>query len=316
MGMPSFMHTQTVKPEKEELRRAEADVAILGVPWEMGPPYGIPGVFLGPRAIRLGSEEILGYNVEFDIDFFEYMKLVDCGDVVTIMGDLEGTSKLVERTISEILEADVLPIIIGGDHTIPIPGIRAIHNHFKGNIGIIHFDSHMDTFDNIKGSKINNATFVIRSTELKRVNPRNIVQIGMSGYCNERHERIRAEELGITTFWRKDVYEKGIKEITKEALEIAKNRTEAVYMTVDFDVLDASYAPVTSLPGIGGLTIRELIDSIRIIGKSGVDAFDICEVGNPGLDPCNITGRAAATVIAELLTAMALGGYKKKKVKI
>ncbi|MFQ6115921.1 MAG: agmatinase family protein, partial [bacterium] len=264
-GIPTFLHKPLVPLKKDTLRRSGADIAVVGFPFEMGPAIGLPGASLGPRTIRLGSEDLLSYHIEFDIDYNDYLTIVDCGDVAPKLGDIIESLRRLEVAVSEILAAGAMPIIIGGDHSIPIAAVKALHDNVKGKIGMIHFDSHMDTWDTVSDQKYINATPITRCAEYERVDPKCIAQIGMSGYLNPRQCKERAAKLGITTFFRQQIYDIGIKEVTKKAVEIAKNGTDHLYLTFDIDCVDCAFAPATSVPAIGGLTTREVIEAIRIL---------------------------------------------------
>lgn len=307
IGIPTFMHSPLVSPKKGELQKMIPGVAIIGAPLEMAPSLGLPGASLGPRAIRLGSESLITYNAEFDIDINDYLQIVDCGDIHPVISDVVASHKKIQSALTEILDAGLLPIVLGGDHSIPIPTIRAFHDHLKGKIGIIHFDSHHDTWDSIGGIKYTNASPISRALELERVSGRNVVSIGVRGDVNDVTTRRRAEKAGMTTFYRHRVHEEGIAQITKEAIRIASDGTEGIYLTFDIDCLDAAHAPATSIPAAGGLSTIEAIVALRIVAKSGlVKSMDLVEVGNPAADANNITGRAAATLIVEFLAATAL----------
>ncbi len=201
----------------------------------------------------------------------------------------------------------MLPIVLGGDHSITLPAFKGLHKHGNGKIGLIHFDTHMDTADNYGGQKISNCTQITRIAELERVDPKNIVQIGHRNYLNPRDEKINAEKMGITTFYVWDVFKRGIEDVTKEAIEIAKKGTDALYLTVDIDVLDAAYAPATSVPSPGGISSRQLIEGVRLVAMAGVDGLDLVEVSGPQQDSNLITARSAASVIADFIAAHTLG---------
>jgi agmatinase len=306
MGIPTFMHAPLVSPTRKDLQAAKATVAVLGAPMEMAPSVGIPGAALGPRAIRLGSESLISYNAEFDIEVGDYFNLVDCGDVSPAISQISESHKKIQAAVSEILAAGAIPVVLGGDHSIPHAVTRALDAHVKGKLGIIHFDSHLDTWDVISGFRDGNWSPILRSADLSHFKPTSFAQIGIRSDLNDRTAVEKARGLGIKTFYRNEVFERGIEAVVKDAIEVARNGTDGVYLTFDIDVLDASHAPATSVPGIGGLSVAEAIYAVREVGKAGVICFDVDEVGNTAADPNNITGRAAATIIFNVLTGLAL----------
>jgi len=265
--------------------------------------------------LRQISDDIDYYNVETDIDLREHLTMVDCGDVGswrTATGDTAKAHKEIEDAVAEITKAGAFPITFGGDHSISLPAFRGFHRETKGKIGVIHFDTHLDTADIMGGERISNCTQMKRMTELgQRVPPKNMVHVGIRfSSFNIREERKIAENLGMKVLYMGDVVRRGIGDVTKEAVDIAKQGTDLVYFTLDIDVLDAPYSPATSVPTPGGLTNRELIEACRLIGKSGLDAFDLVEVSGPMQDPNLITARVGATCVAELL-----GGLVQKRLK-
>jgi len=303
----TFMGSSYVPPRAEEIRKLKADFAVVGAAFE-GCCVGVPGASHGPRVMRQISDDIDYYNVETDIDLREHIKIVDCGDVGswrTATGDTSKAHKEIEDAVAEITKAKAIPIVFGGDHSITLPAFRGFHKETKGKIGVVHFDTHLDTADVLGGEKVSNCTQMKRMTELgDRVPPRNMVHAGIRfSSFNIREERKIAEKLGMKVFYMGDIIRRGIAEVTKEAIDIAKKETDLLYFTLDIDVLDAPYAPATSVPTPGGLTNRELIEVCRLIGKSGVDGFDVVEVSGPMQDPNLITARIAATCVAELMGA-------------
>lgn len=295
----TFMNVPSVPLKAEEIMKAKADVAILGAPFE-GPTWGIPGTTFGPITIRYASAQVQTYDVEYDIDLLDHMNIVDCGDVVQVPHNTLESYKRIEDGVSEIVSAGAMPITFGGDHAITYPAFKGFHRHKykKGKIGLIQFDSHSDTYDIMDGSKHTNATEITRISELENVDPKNIVQVGIRAF--DREGRRVGEKLGITTFYARETLRRGFEEVTKEAIDIAKDGTDYLYCTVDIDVLDAAYAPGTSWPSPGGPTTMQLMNAVGMVGKSGVDAFDLVEVFPQG-DPNMITARAAGWITRELL---------------
>lgn len=145
--------------------------------------------------------------------------------------------------------------------------------------------------------------------ELEKIDAANVAQIGIGDASLQ--SKTRATKLGLSSFDVWAVLDRGIKDVAKEAAEIATNGTDHVYVTVDVDILDAAYAPATEIPTIQGLTSRQLIEAIRIVAQAGADGFDICEVGGHQQDPNIITARAAATVTAEFIASTP----RKRKVR-
>jgi agmatinase len=300
----TYMGCKHVPPRAEAIRKEKADFAIVGAAYG-GCECAVPGTIWGPREVRQISEFVDYYNPELDIDLREHMNFVDCGDVGgwrTAQGNTDKAHKEIEDAVAEITKAGAIPVTIGGDHSIMIPAFKGFWRETKGKIGIVHIDAHLDTADTFAGQKISNCTMFIRATELGRASPKNMTHIGIRyGAYNLREEVRNAEKLGMRIFYMGEVVERGIEEVTKEAIDIARSGTDLLYYTLDVDCLDAPFCPETEGPTPGGLTNRELLQATRFIGKAGVNGFDICEIRGPSHSGINITARIGAHVINELM---------------
>ncbi len=309
VGIATFMKSPYVPLDK--LRDVKADVAFLGAPFEQC-CCGIPGASFGPRVLRQASDDLMTYNLELDLDLADHIKMVDVGDAPSIPGSVELSHKNIEDGVAAICRAGAFPVTMGGDHSITLPSFKGFYRESKAKkFGVIQIDTHQDFADEYGGQKISNCTQMTRISEMDRVDPHNMVQIGMRNMLAPKEEIVRSRKAGVTTFFIWDVFKRGIEDVTREAVKIARNGTDALYLTVDIDCLDAAYAPATSVPTPGGLTSRQLIEAVRIIGKSGIDAFDLSEVSGPNQDSNLITARAGATVIAELIGAKVYGKLHK-----
>jgi len=300
-GIASFLQAPAINPRTEELKAVGATHAIYGFPFDYT-TITRPGSSHGPRAVRDASSQYLPYHFDYDIDISEYSTLVDCGDVKAIPGNAAKTFAAVESDLSQIYQAGAMPIIVGGEHSTTIPGAAALARAKGGPLGLVMFDTHLDTAMDMGGEKLTHCAPITRTLELNEYSPKNTVIIGMHGPANPREERIWVEEHGVRMFTMEEVMDRGIKKVTREAMEIAWDGTIGVYLTVDLDCLDAAYVPGTCAPEPGGLTSRELIQALKIVGEMGYTAFDIAEVA-PQYDLGGITARMGCRIILDLLAA-------------
>jgi agmatinase len=306
VGIASFLKAPYVEPEAESIRQAKAKAAVLGFPWDSTVIHR-SGANYGPRALREASCQFISYHLDYGTDIFEAYNLVDCGDIPVIPSNAEKTMDIATEMLSEIHRAGALPILLGGDHSVTIAGTRAASRAGDRKWGLILLDTHIDTATDVAGEKLNHCCPISRTVELPNFDPRNVAIMGCNGILNPREEKEFVEEHGITLFMLDEILERGVREVSKEAVEVAHDGTDAVYVTVDIDVLDAAFAPGTGVPTPGGMTSRELITAIRVIGKAGFDAMDLVEVA-PQYDFGNITASIGCRTILEALHSRVASG--------
>jgi agmatinase len=266
----------------------------------------------GPRAVRDASSQYLPYHFDYDLDLSDHITIVDVGDAPAVPGSAAKTFAASERDLAEIFEAGAMPIIIGGDHSVTIPGTAALGRALEGPLGFVLFDTHMDTAMDLGGEKLSHCAPVTRTVELEQFSLSNTVLIGMNGPANPREERTWIQEQGVRMYTLKEVVGRGIQEVMREAMNIAWKDANGVYVSVDIDCLDGAYVPGTCAPEPGALTARELLQAMEIVGEVGYIAFDVVEVA-PQYDPGGITARMACRVILDLLAARANVLRKKGK---
>ena len=183
--------------------------------------------------------------------------------------------------------------------------IKALCRHVTGNVGVIYFDAHLDLDNKLYNNPWYNGCPMRRVLEIGNVKPKNLVCIGPRGFVDFPGQQWKfAEDMGVNIFSMEDVEEKGIVSITEKAIDLAKDGTDALYLSVDIDALDTSAAPGTGMPIPGGLTNRELLKAVRMICSTGVSGYDVTEA-SPYNDPANITAISAAAVVAEMIGGLA-----------
>jgi agmatinase len=278
------------------------DVAIVGAPTD-DLVSDRPGTRFGPRAIRAASCPP-GPHLEAKVDAFALLRVVDFGDAPVIPSDPARSHAAIERTVGEVLSAGAIPIVLGGDHSIAEPDIRAcaaVH----GPVGLVHFDTHADTGTEVFGVEISHGTPMYRLVEAGHVDPRRYVQIGLRGYWPGEREFAWQAERGITSFFMHDVRRLGLDAVLGRALEVVG--TGPAFLSVDVDVLDPAFAPGTGTPEPGGMTSGDLLDACRRVAAAiELVGADVVEVAPTAVGSADVTALVAERIVREILTGIAL----------
>jgi agmatinase len=278
------------------------DVAIVGAPTD-DLVSDRPGARFGPRAIRAASGP-QGPQLEARLDAFAELRVVDFGDAPVISADPARTHAAIEALVGQVLAAGAIPLVLGGDHSISEPNIRAVASA-HGPVGLVHFDTHTDTGTEVYGVEISHGTPFYRLVGQGHLDPSRYVQIGLRGYWPGEAEFAWQAENGITSFFMHDLRELGIGEVLRRALESVG--AGPVFVTVDVDVLDPAYAPGTGTPEPGGMTTGDLLWAVRTLSTElDVVGADVVEVIPTAVGSADITALAADRIVREILTGIAL----------
>jgi len=281
---------------------AGVDVAVVGAPTD-DLVSDRPGARFGPRAIRAASCPP-GPHLEAGIDAFAELRIVDFGDAAVVPAEPARSHAAIESLVGEVLDAGALPIVLGGDHSISEPNVRACAARV-GTVGLVHFDTHTDTGTEVFGVEVSHGTPMYRLEEAGHVDPARYVQIGLRGYWPGPSEFDWQRERGITSFFMHDVRDLGIREVVDRATQSVGNGP--VFLTVDVDVLDPGFAPGTGTPEPGGMTAVDLLWAVRTVAERldlvGADVVEVCPQAIGSLDP---TALVAERTVREILTGIAL----------
>jgi agmatinase len=278
------------------------DVAVVGAPTD-DLVSDRPGARFGPRAIRAASCPP-GPHLETGVDAMAELRMVDYGDAPVLPADAVRTHEGIERTVGEVVAAGAIPVVLGGDHSIAEPDIRACAAK-HGPLGLVHFDTHTDTGTEVFGVEISHGTPMYRLVEQGHVDPKRYVQIGLRGYWPGPKEFGWQAERGITSFFMHDVRELGIRAVVERALGVVG--PGPTFLTVDVDVLDPAFAPGTGTPEPGGMTSGDLLWACRAVAE-GVQLVgaDVVEVIPTAPGSADITALVADRIVREILTGIAL----------
>jgi agmatinase len=278
------------------------DVAIVGAPMD-DLVSDRPGTRFGPRAIRAASSPA-GPELETSVDAISELRVVDFGDAPVLPADPVHSHAAIEATVAQVLAAGAVPVIIGGDHSITEPDVRACTNAY-GPVGLVHFDTHTDTGTEVFGVELSHGTIMRRLVEHGHVDPRRYAQVGLRGYWPGEAEFAWQAEQGITSLFMHDIRDLGIREVVRRVVDAVG--AGPIFLTVDIDVLDPAFAPGTGTPEPGGMTTRELLWAVREVAvQLEVIGADMVEVIPTGVGSADITALAADRIIREILGGIAL----------
>ncbi|GAB13275.1 putative agmatinase [Arthrobacter globiformis NBRC 12137] len=305
-GQPDFTRlpryaapaTFAALPAPDEV--SDLDVAIVGVPYDSGVSYR-PGTRFGPAHIRNASKLLRPFNPEADAWPFQSQQIADLGDVGVNPYNIDEAITSIEWAMRGVLERSRRLLVLGGDHSIALPTLRALHA-VHGPIAVVHFDAHLDTWDTYFNTPILHGTPFRRASEEGLLDQEACMHIGTRGGLYAPGDMDDDRALGFATVRCEEIELTGL----TGAIEKLKARVgdRPVYVSVDIDVLDPAFAPGTGTPESGGLTSRELLTMLRSMKSLNIVGGDIVEV-SPAYDHADITGIAAAHVGYEILSAIA-----------
>ncbi|MET0849542.1 MAG: agmatinase [Candidatus Rokuibacteriota bacterium] len=280
---------------------AALDVALLGVPYDGGTSYR-PGARYGPRAVREQSSLIRPWNPVLRVAPFERLRVADAGDVDVVPISIERTFEAIEAEVEPLVAGGVIPLAVGGDHSITLPILRRLAAR-HGTLGLVHFDAHPDTWDEYFGSKHFHGTTFRRAVEEGVVDGRRVVQIGIRGPLYAEDDFDFHREHGLEAIRVEAVKERGTAWVAERLQRLAGG---PVYCSFDIDAVDPAYAPATGTPEVGGLTSWEALVLVRALRGIRLVGADLVEVSPLYDGPGQITSLLAANLVFELLSLMAL----------
>jgi agmatinase len=288
----------------------DAEVAIFGAPLDAGTTYR-PGTRFGPQGIRRATNLFGTYSYEHGVDLREQLNVVDVGDVLTIPTNIEKSFDQISRAMSHVVEQGAFPVVLGGDHSIGYPTIRGLSPWVEGNIGIIHFDRHVDTQELDLDERMHTTPW-FHATNIPNAPATNLVQIGIGGWQSPRAGVKVGRARGTTVVSIGDVEREGIDRIAEIALELAWQGAKAVYLSFDVDVIDAGFVPGTGWPEPGGLLPREALKLVRLVSEPGLAGVEVVEC-SPPYDSAEQTSIISARVILDCLAAQIRSGKLGRK---
>ena len=303
--MPRFAGPGTMMRLPSADNAAGLDACFVGVPMDIG-ASNRPGTRFGPKQIRAESVMLRPYNMWTKAAPFDSIQVADIGDVPINTFDLKDSVTRITRFYDDVLTHDVIPLSLGGDHTMTLPILRSMAKK-HGSVGLIHVDAHADINEHMFGEEIAHGTPFRRAWEEKLIDPKRTYQIGLrgTGYTAEDFDWVRDKGFSVTQaeeLWHRSA-----------APLIAKIRDalgdEPVYLSFDIDSLDPAFAPGTGTQEIGGLTTIQALEIIRGCRGLNIVGCDLVEV-SPPYDPQGTTALVAANLLFEMLCILPGVAYR------
>lgn len=301
LASPRFSGIRTFArlPHVSEL--AEVDATILGIPFDTGTSFRT-GARFGPAAIREASVLVRPYNPAVAIDVFATLSVTDGGDIPIVPGYIEETYSRIEERLRPVYTAKVVPVCLGGDHSITLAELRAAAATY-GPLGLVHIDAHSDTWDAYFGQKYNHGTTFRRAAEEGLLDRSRCIQVGLRGPLYNATDFDVARGLGFQLITTAEIRQRGVGQVAEAVRACAG--TGPTFCSFDVDVVDPAFAPGTGTPEVGGLTSWEALGLVRSLSSLDWVAFDVVEV-SPSYDPAQITALLAANVAYEFLSLLAV----------
>ena len=306
VGPTTFMNLPWVT-DPAQLHALGVDVAVLGAPFDDAVSHR-PGARFGPRAIREAQYTSGSINsLQLGVEPFEVLTVVDAGDANIVPAWIERAHAFIYRKVHEVANTGAIPIVLGGDHSITWPSATAVAEVRRPrSIGIVHFDAHADTDNDDWGVLSGHGTPMRRLIESGAVDGRNFVQVGLRGYWPPVDVFEWMQEHGLRYHFMTEIEERGAEAVIDQAIAEALDGPDAIYLSVDIDVVDPGSAPGTGTPEPGGMLPRELLRAVRrIVGAVELAGMDIVEV-SPPYDHAETTSMVANRAALEAISALAV----------
>lgn len=282
------------------------DVAIVGIPFDTAASFR-PGQRFGPSAVRDISVLLRPSNQFHRINAFDRVNVVDTGDVPAIPGDIQTTYDLIEARYAELASKGIVPIGIGGDHSITLGELRGMAKAM-GPVALVQLDAHCDTWDNYWGIRYTHGTPFRRAVEEGLLDVEHSIQVGMRGSEYAPGDLDESRRLGFEVVTTPEM----LKRTPAEVAETIRQRVGdvPVFLTFDVDFFDPAYAPGTGTPEVGGPTSAFGLEIVQRLAGMHVVGFDTVEV-LPALDTAQTTALLAATLMFEFIAIVALDPKRK-----
>lgn len=279
----------------------DVDCPVFGMPWDGGTTFR-SGARFGPEAIRSASGMIRTYNPVQKIQVFGALSAVDFGDAPTAPGYIEETLKRIEQYVTPIAAAGVIPLGMGGDHSVTLAELRALAS-IHGRLGLVHLDSHTDLWDTYNGLPYSHGTVFRRAIDEGLLDPARVIQAGMRGSLYGEDDEALPTAAGVESIPWTELAEIAPADFAARARE--RLGSGPVFCTFDVDFVDPAFCPGTGTPEVGGPTSHQAMSFLRALLDIEFVAFDVVEVA-PQYDSGQVTALFAANAIFEMLSLVAL----------
>jgi agmatinase len=293
------------------LPRDDVDAAVIGVPFDTATSFR-SGARFGPEAIRSASSLLRPYHPALGVDVFATLSLVDGGDLRVTPGNALKTTEQIDLGLRPLLEAGIVPLILGGDHSIVLGELRAQHA-VHGPVGLVLLDAHADAWDQYYLERYFHGTPFRRAVEEGLLDPARSVMAGMRGPLYGPEDIDVPRELGFEVIDGADL----VVMTPDEYGDRVRSRVGdgPTYLSFDIDVLDPASAPGTGTPEVAGLEPREALAFLRSLAGMSFTGFDVVEVSPPYDSPGQITALNAAAIAYDLLALLAVARGRRRQLE-
>ncbi|MDC0609178.1 agmatinase [Vibrio sp.] len=293
-GIPTFMRVPIISD------LSLFDIALIGIPFDGG-VTNRAGARHGPREVRNQSTLMRTINQATGIAPFDLTRVGDFGDALPDSPfELTGAHKAIENYYQQVKDAGVIPLSVGGDHSVTLPVLRAMAK--DGPVALVHFDAHCDTGDFYLGSKFHHGSPFKVAADEGLIDPKKTIQIGIRGGVTDKDIWKFSYDSGMRVIHIEEFYQMGLERVIEEIKTVVGD--SKVYVTFDVDVLDPCFAPGTGTPEVGGITTFEAQQMIRSLSSLNIIGADVVEVAPP-FDQSGMTALTGATMMFELLCVCA-----------
>ncbi len=297
IGIRTFMRLPHVANPKD------VDAVVVGIPFDTGVTFRV-GARFAPSAIRENSLLLRPYHPVHDVEIFEHLSVVDAGDINIAPGFTEDSFARVERDLGALLDSSgAVPIVLGGDHSIALPDLRVLAKR-HGPLALIHFDAHLDTWDEYWGHKYTHGTPFRRAVEEGLLDMQHSIQVGIRGPLYGAHDIQGSRDLGFDIISGPEVQDHGAPWAAQRVLWHVGDRP--TYISWDIDCVDPAFAPGTGTPEVGGFNSYQALQLLRGLSEANLVGFEMMEVLPQYDGPGAVTSLLAANLCWEFLALLAL----------
>ncbi len=278
-----------------------ARLAVLGMPFDTAASFRV-GARFGPQAIRQASALLFPYNPVHKVYPFVDTNAIDLGDLAVIPHNIHRSYAVIQAAVSDLMGRGIVPIGLGGDHSITLASLRAARERY-GPVALIHFDSHTDTWDTYYEEKYWHGSPFIRAHEEGLLANGKVFQIGIRGTLNDPGDIDSSRDLGFRVVTSRELRHSGFDAVNQE-MQAAIGNTPC-FLSFDIDFVDPAFAPGTGTPEVGGFTSFETLEFVRALTAFNFVGYDLVEV-LPASDLAQVTALLAATLVHEFASLTAL----------
>ena len=301
MDAPRYTGIRTFARLPHVTETAGVDVAVVGAPFDTATSYR-PGARFGPEGIRAGSTLLRPYHPAMGIEVWGSQTVVDWGDIGLTPGNAERTVQQIAVALQPLLQADIVPLVLGGDHLVALGELRA-HAAMHGPVALVLLDAHADTWDAYYGERLFHGTVFRRAVEEGLLRPERSLLAGMRGPLYSADDLGAAREMGFELITGDELRAMPLGEYGERV------RTRVgdgpAFLSFDIDVIDPAFAPATGTPEVAGLLPHEALVLLRSLAGMRFVGYDVVEVSPVYDGPGQTTAMLAANIAYELLALSA-----------